>query len=193
MRTDSLLLIPALLVAIYQIKLWKSLRGNDIAVISGKYELQHFLAFIFAKYSTYLIFTYQLFFNFLKITNNNVVYLYVVGYLFVVSGLILAISAVKKLENNWDNMMLYKIIPNHQLIKNGVYKHIRHPIYTAIIFEVVGYQLIANSWLVIFFLITSSIVLIRHIKNEEELLETYFGKEYTNYKKSTKKLIPFIY
>lgn len=193
MRTDTFLLLPALFIAIYQIKIWKNLSGNEVAAINGKYKLKHFLLFIFAKYSTYSMFIYQLFFDLLKITSMNIAYLYFIGYVFIFLGLFLAISAVKELKDNWDNMMLYKIRPNHKLINTGVYKYIRHPIYLAIILEVVGYEIIANSWLFIFFLVASATILCLHTKNEEDLLLKHFGDDYINYKKQTKKFIPFIY
>lgn len=193
MRTDTIILLPALAIALYQIKLWKSLPENENVVINGKYQMIHFVAFIFAKFSCYMLFTIQLFYYLFKITDENVPILYVLGYIFVILGLMLSTNALKELKGNWNSMMFYKIIPNHRLIKTGVYKHIRHPIYSAIILEVVGYELIANSWLFVFFIVASTLAFNIHVKNEEKLLIKHFGQEYVDYKNQTNKYIPYIY
>lgn len=193
MRDDTLLLLPAFFIAYYQIKLWKKLPGNETAVIEGKYQIKHLVAFIIIKYLTYLLFLAQLIYNLFRITENHKVVLYIIGYVFITIGLYLSLNALKELKDNWDNMMLYKIKQGHKLIKTGVYKYIRHPIYCAIILEIVGYEIIANSWLFLFFLVTSTIFLSLHSKNEEELLLKHFGDDYINYKNVTKKFIPYVY
>ncbi len=193
MRSDTIILIPAILMALCQITIWRKLPDNNQPLIRGKYTISHFIGFIFAKYSTYTVFIYQISFNIFKITNRHIYFLYSLGYILIIIGFIVSISAIKELKGNWSNMMFYKIISNHKLIKTGVYKYIRHPIYSAIILEVVGYEIISNSWLFLFFLVASTTILCLHIENEEGLLLKYFGDEYINYKMETKKIIPFVY
>ncbi len=81
----------------------------------------------------------------------------------------------------------------HELITNGIYKYVRHPIYGSAIFGIVGFILITQSVLVS----TVSFVVYFKILNdralyEEELLIKEFGDEYKEYMKKSKKFIPFL-
>jgi len=80
-----------------------------------------------------------------------------------------------------------------QIVKHGVYRFIRHPIYLAAMLYTLGTPLIFSSllgFLVILFFIPC---LLYRIGIEEKMLIQEFGNEYIEYRKSTKKLIPFIY
>ncbi len=81
----------------------------------------------------------------------------------------------------------------HELMTNGIYKYVRHPIYGSAIFGIVGFILITQSVLVS----TVSFVVYFKILNdralyEEELLIKEFGDEYKEYMKKSKKFIPFL-
>ncbi|OLS23157.1 MAG: hypothetical protein HeimC2_27750 [Candidatus Heimdallarchaeota archaeon LC_2] len=80
----------------------------------------------------------------------------------------------------------------HELITNGIYKYVRHPIYGSVIFGFVGFILITQSLLVsmISFVVYFKILNNRAIY-EEELLINEFGDEYREYMKKSKKFIPF--
>lgn len=86
-----------------------------------------------------------------------------------------------------------QILPDHELIKHGIYRHIRHPISLATLLYSVGVPLIFSS-LYGFFLMLGLIPLILYrIRIEEHMLIQKFGDEYREYMKKTKKIIPFIY
>jgi protein-S-isoprenylcysteine O-methyltransferase Ste14 len=79
-----------------------------------------------------------------------------------------------------------------ELVKNGIYKYIRNPMYLSeLLFCGV---LIINSFsvyrLIVFFLFLANFI--SKIQYEEILLNTYF-KEFVKYKKTSWKLIPFLY
>ncbi len=82
----------------------------------------------------------------------------------------------------------------HQLKKDGVYKFMRHPSYAASLLSFIGFGLSLNNW-VSLILIVAAILLafIRRINVEEKTLTEHFGQEYIDYKKSTCRLVPFIY
>lgn len=83
---------------------------------------------------------------------------------------------------------------NHQLKKDGVYKYLRHPSYSALLLSFMGMGWTFNNWLSLVLLVTAVlIVLIKRINIEENVLMEHFGEEYSTYKKTTKRLIPFIY
>lgn len=82
---------------------------------------------------------------------------------------------------------------NHKLITTGPYKYIRHPRYTGIIVFLSGIPLVFNSWI---FILTGTllvIVLLWRIKDEERLMLEEFRDDWTEYKKRTRLLIPFIW
>jgi protein-S-isoprenylcysteine O-methyltransferase Ste14 len=83
---------------------------------------------------------------------------------------------------------------DHRIKKTGFYTHIRHPSYLASLVSFTGFGLSMNNWITL--LIVTIPVLIAFIIRmdlEEKVLISHFGEEYILYKKSTKKLIPFIY
>lgn len=82
----------------------------------------------------------------------------------------------------------------HQLKKDGFYKYLRHPSYTASLISFIGFGISLNN-LVSLIIIVAAILFafIRRINVEEKSLTDHFGQEYIDYKKNTYRLIPFIY
>ena len=86
-----------------------------------------------------------------------------------------------------------KTLPEHKLIKHGIYKYIRHPIYLAMFMYGPAIPLIFSSFygfLVMLGLIPCTLY---RIKIEEKMLIEKFGDEYLEYMRHSKKLIPYIY
>lgn len=86
-----------------------------------------------------------------------------------------------------------RVRPEHHLITEGIYKHIRHPAYVGDLLFHFGVALLFSSgWglLVMFGLIPC---LLYRITVEEKMLTEKFGETYRTYMKSSKKLIPRIY
>ena len=83
---------------------------------------------------------------------------------------------------------------DHQLYSEGVYKHIRNPMYSGGLIATIGFCLVFRCIiiLIIMFIYTFLIYRMRIIEEERILLEK-FGKEFEEYKNKTKKLIPFLY
>ncbi len=80
----------------------------------------------------------------------------------------------------------------NELVRTGIYKYVRNPMYLSqLLFCGV---LIINSFsiyrLAVYLLFTTNFIL--KIQYEEELLNTHF-KEFAQYKKTSWRLIPFIY
>jgi len=83
---------------------------------------------------------------------------------------------------------------DHKLKKDGFYKYLRHPSYFASLISFIGMGWTFNNWLSLLLIIFAIlIVFINRIKIEEKVLIQHFGAEYTDYKKITNGLIPFIY
>lgn len=115
----------------------------------------------------------------------------VTGIILTIAGLIVAIMARRTLAGNWSgNIELKK---GHELIRTGVYKHIRHPIYTGIMLMSLGTLLFTGKLSAFMFFIVMTSFMLFKIKEEEELLMKHFPAGYTEYKNSTKALIPFLW
>ena len=83
---------------------------------------------------------------------------------------------------------------DHKLHTEGVYKYIRNPMYSGALIAVIGFGLVFRSIITLLFVsIFYFIVFKMRIDEEERVLFEVFGEEFTNYKKKSKKLIPFIY
>jgi len=87
----------------------------------------------------------------------------------------------------------YGLRTPEKLITQGIYKHIRHPIYLAMLLYTAGIPLFFSS--LYGFLVTLGFIpfTLYRIRIEEKMLIDTFGDEYREYTKKTKKIIPFIY
>lgn len=117
--------------------------------------------------------------------------LQIIGIILTGIGLIIAIVARKTLADNWSSDVELK--KDHKLITKGIYKYIRHPIYTGIDLMGLGAIIVDQSLLVLLFYLCVIVFLIFKMKKEEALLLKHFPKEYASYMKKTNALIPFIY
>lgn len=86
------------------------------------------------------------------------------------------------------------ISSNHNLVKAGIFKYIRHPAYMGAIISFVGFGLSLNNW-ISFIIVSIAVpaVMIHRINIEEKALLEKFGAEYEMYQKTTFRLMPFIY
>jgi protein-S-isoprenylcysteine O-methyltransferase Ste14 len=115
-----------------------------------------------------------------------------VGVIIIFIGIILRLFAVVTLGRFFT--VDVTIRQGHKLKKDGLYKYLRHPSYFASLVSFIGMGWTFNNWLSLLVLIAAIlIVFINRIKIEEKLLIQHFGSEYTEYKKHTSGLIPFIY
>lgn len=117
----------------------------------------------------------------------------IIGFILVISGFTEGIVARKTLDDNWTNSNEYQIKKDHELITNGIYKYVRHPIYGGILLMVPGVLLVAASYTFIAGLIVMFLIFEFFARREEKLLTKHFGKKYIEYMKTTKKFIPFVY
>jgi protein-S-isoprenylcysteine O-methyltransferase Ste14 len=113
------------------------------------------------------------------------------GLVFLLTGLGLRAIATRTLGRHFSPDV--RILPEHKLIRYGIYKHIRHPIYLGTLLAYFSVPLLFHS-LYGFFLMTLKIPLtVYRIRIEEQALLQKFGDEYRDYMKTSKRLIPYIY
>ena len=122
-------------------------------------------------------------------SNSSVQY---VGVIIIFIGIILRLFAVVTLGQFFT--VDVTIRQDHKLKKDGLYKYLRHPSYFASLVSFIGMGWTFNNWLSLLLLVVAILIaFINRIKIEEKLLIQHFGSEYTEYKKHTSGLIPFIY
>jgi len=106
-----------------------------------------------------------------------------VGYLLLVSGIVLWGTAVVQLLTGFSR---------GKLVTNGAYGVVRNPIYSSVTFFVVpAVALLTLTWVYILvsaFLYAGVVIF---IGKEESQLSTAFGKEYEDYKARVDRLVPF--
>ncbi len=79
---------------------------------------------------------------------------------------------------------------NHQLVTHGIYRWVRHPLYTVGTLLYVSFALMADNWFIILLAALTFIVMaIRTPKEEANLIEK-FGDEYRDYMKRTGRFLP---
>ena len=90
---------------------------------------------------------------------------------------------------NWTPTL--GIREDHKLIKDGVFRYLRHPMYTSHLLWAIAQPLILANWLAGFpFLLTQAAQYWLRIKAEEEMMLDHFGEEYREYMETTGGLFP---
>lgn len=117
----------------------------------------------------------------------------IIGFLLVLAGTYITVWARITIGTNWAHAAEYQIKKDHELVTNGVYNYIRHPIYAGMFFSVLGAELVAGSYLFFFFLIALPIPAYLQAKKEEKLLTDHFGDAYKAYMKKTKMFLPYVW
>jgi protein-S-isoprenylcysteine O-methyltransferase Ste14 len=130
-------------------------------------------------------------FHIFETTQKPITFLDMIGIVMTVIGLIIAIAARKTLADNWSSDVELK--KDHTLITVGVYKYVRHPIYTGITLMGLGAIIVEQSIFATIFFIGMVAFLLFKMKKEETLLLKHFPKEYPAYIKKTKALFPYFY
>ena len=79
------------------------------------------------------------------------------------------------------------------VVDTGLYGIVRHPMYTATVLLFLSMPLVLNSLISFFIMLAYIPIIVKRIRNEEEVLETEL-KGYREYKQKVKyRLIPFIW
>jgi len=106
-------------------------------------------------------------------------------------GLALLLAGQLTLGMNHSSSVLIRA--EHKLITYGIYRFTRNPMYLGFIVVDIGLPLYASSLRGFLTLLLMIPLLLNRIRMEEKLLSQEFGDAFRDYKKSTRKLIPFFY
>ena len=155
-----------------------------------KYKPKELLTFWLFLFS-YLITVGLTFLDFfkLKILTFNLEILF--GF-FLVGGIVVRILCKMWLRRFFSiNIIIRK---DHEVVQKGLYKYIRHPMYTSILMIFIGFAGVFSSILgIVSTLVLILPVTLLRISREEYHLKKKTKDRYEDYMRHTKKLIPFIY
>ena len=112
------------------------------------------------------------------------------GLIALIAGTVLYFKALGHLGKNYSPC--YDAHLPFQIVTDGPYRCIRHPLYLANILQGVGFTLASGSLWVLVLAAYGILRIFRSIAREESYLGKTFP-EYENYRAKTSRLIPFIY
>jgi protein-S-isoprenylcysteine O-methyltransferase Ste14 len=114
------------------------------------------------------------------------------GVAFLITGIAIRWVAVYTLGKHFTGTVVIR--RDHQLIRSGLYKRLRHPAYTGTLLAHLGLGMSFSNWIslglssVPYFLVAWY-----RMRVEEQALTNTFGAEYIAYTKTTRRLIPGLY
>ena len=82
---------------------------------------------------------------------------------------------------------------DHELVRRGPYRLLRHPSYTGLLATFTGFALCLGNWLSLATLLPVSLALAWRIQVEERALSAAFPEAYRAYARTTKRLVPFLW
>lgn len=107
-----------------------------------------------------------------------------------VVGLAIMVWARIHLGRNWSATVTIK--QDHELIRGGPYRFVRHPIYTGGLIAVLGTAIALGEWRGLLAVLIVFVALWRKLRIEERWLGETFGADYSKYRVEVAALIPFL-
>ncbi|QND53860.1 isoprenylcysteine carboxylmethyltransferase family protein [Phyllobacterium sp. 628] len=114
------------------------------------------------------------------------------GILTGIGALILFRLTHRALGQMWSVSLQLK--QDHKLITTGIYKHLRHPMYTAFWLLALTQALLLSNYIAgLSGLVGFGFLFFARIGPEERMMEEAFGGEYHQYRARTWRVLPFVY
>ena len=117
---------------------------------------------------------------------------FVTGTLGLAIGLWLFYRSHADLGTNWS--ITLEVREKHQLITQGIYRHVRHPMYLALLLYSLGQAIVLPNWIAgPSYLVAFVLLFAFRVHREERMMLDQFGKDYESYMARTKRLIPGVW
>jgi len=113
------------------------------------------------------------------------------GTAMTVAGAALAIWARFYLGRNWSATVTVK--QEHELIRTGPYRVVRHPIYSGLLLALLGTAIYGGQVKGLIAVAVAMIVWKMKSLREESFMQSEFGEQYAQYRREVKGLVPFIW
>jgi protein-S-isoprenylcysteine O-methyltransferase Ste14 len=96
------------------------------------------------------------------------------------------------LGTNWS--ITLEVRDGHQLVTHGIYRHVRHPMYSALLLYSVGQAFVLPNWVAgPSYLVAFAVLVALRLGPEEKMMRQQFGSEYEAYASKTKRLVPVLW
>jgi protein-S-isoprenylcysteine O-methyltransferase Ste14 len=123
----------------------------------------------------------------------------IVSWLFLFISLYLLITSVLqfgmhgKAHHSRDDQVLLSFEKTTRLIETGIYRYIRHPMYSSLLFLAWGIFLKHPSAGLSGVALLTTVMLLETALVDEKECKAYFGEAYIRYMLKTKRFIPFVF
>ncbi|CAN7332742.1 protein-S-isoprenylcysteine O-methyltransferase [Phyllobacterium sp. LjRoot231] len=118
--------------------------------------------------------------------------LFVLGIVSGIVALILFRLTHKALGKMWSVSLQLK--QDHKLITTGIYKRLRHPMYTAFWLMALTQALLLPNYVAgLAGLLGFGYLFFSRVGPEEEMMQEAFGEEYNRYRARTWRILPYVY
>lgn len=116
---------------------------------------------------------------------------------FVVVGSILIVAAAAMLLHSFARFALEglgtpaPVAPTERLVVGGIYRHVRNPMYVAVLSIILGQALLFSSWAVVVYAAIAATAMVSFAKlYEEPTLARRYGAEYETYRRNVPGWLP---
>ena len=114
------------------------------------------------------------------------------GLLFAAASLLMFQLTHRALGRNWSVSL--DVREDHRLVTDGVYRRVRHPMYSAFWLWAVAQALLLPNWVAGFSgIVGFGILFFGRVAREERLMLETFGEPYREYMSRTDRVIPMIF
>lgn len=96
--------------------------------------------------------------------------------------------SLRTLDTNYTGTLKTK--EDHRLVDDGIYRWVRHPMYTSFFALLAAYFLITVNWLIGALGLIYSLLLVGRVAHEERMMLAAFGEEYVQYVQRTGRFVP---
>lgn len=118
--------------------------------------------------------------------------LFRIGLLLMATGMILRFWSIRVLADFFT--VDVAIREDHELVRRGPYRLLRHPSYTGALMTFLGFGLaLGNLWSLLVVMVPVTVAFLWRIRIEERVLAAAFPTQYPEYARQTKRLIPFVW
>jgi protein-S-isoprenylcysteine O-methyltransferase Ste14 len=123
----------------------------------------------------------------------------IISWALLITSLVLVILGLRLLrqigepDRGRKEASLLALEKTSKLVTVGLYRYIRHPLYSSLLFLAWGIFFKSPSWLEAALALACTFFLTATARTEERENIAYFGDEYVNYMKRTSRFIPFVF
>ncbi|UVK41086.1 isoprenylcysteine carboxylmethyltransferase family protein [Mesorhizobium sp. AR10] len=116
---------------------------------------------------------------------------------FVLVGWILVVTAAALLLHAFARFALEgmgtpaPVAPTQRLVVGGIYRHVRNPMYVAVLSIILGQAVLFSSWAVVLYAAIAATAMVSFVKlYEEPTLARRYGAEYEAYRRAVPGWLP---